>query len=142
MIYPQYRREKNRLAQQAYQARQKVKIKALESEWEQLQQLYEALYQAWLQRTKEIEQLHLNIELLLQNIKILRQSQEDNRYHPSLPLSSVYPLYRLSYHEQQRRQTELETLSDFNLWDFFSKGGFSEFPEFLSENDSLQVTLR
>jgi len=125
------RRKQNRLAQQAFRARQKVRVEALESEWAQLRQLHEALNHACSQRDREIQQLHSRVEELLQDIELLKNSQEIEKSWQSSPSPSASSSYASSSYEQHFSQTDQQrTISQFDLANYFGKEGFSTFPEF------------
>ncbi|KIW88615.1 uncharacterized protein Z519_10661 [Cladophialophora bantiana CBS 173.52] len=115
------RRAQNRLAQQAFRARQKVRVEALENEWAQLRQLHEALNQACSQRAKEIKQLESRVEELLHNIQLLKSSQEIERNWSSSPTTPE---------QQQYTQASAVTVAEADLRNFFSGGGLSELPDF------------
>jgi len=137
------RRKQNRIAQQAFRARQKVRVDALESEWQQLRQLHESLNQAYSQRSKEIEQLHSRVETLLQDIEFLKSSQEIERGWPSSPSSScASSSYASSSHAPRLPQQNKRAVPQFDLSNYFSKGGFSEFPEFPLHSDWVQGNSR
>ncbi|KIY01512.1 uncharacterized protein Z520_03064 [Fonsecaea multimorphosa CBS 102226] len=116
------RRVQNRLAQQAFRARQKIRVQALESEWTQLRQLHEALNQACSQQAKEIKQLQSRVEELLQDIELIKNSQENegNSWSSSCPTTP----------EQQLPMTSAITVAEAELRNFFIEGRISDFPEF------------
>ncbi|KAJ9609017.1 hypothetical protein H2200_006788 [Cladophialophora chaetospira] len=125
------RRKQNRLAQQAFRARQKVRVEALEGEWAQLRQLHESLNHACSERAKEIEQLHSRVEELLQDIEFLKNSQEIERGWPSSPSSScASSSYAPSSNGLRYPQQNQRMVSQLDLATYLSKGGYSEFPEF------------
>jgi len=136
------RRKQNRLAQQAFRSRQKVRVDALESEWTQLRQLHEGLNQACSQRSKEIEQLHSRVEELLHDIEFLKNSQDVERGWSSPSSSCASSSYAPSSYEQRYPQTEQRTIPQFDLSNYFNKGGFSEFPEFPLGRDWVQEDSR
>ncbi|OCT44094.1 hypothetical protein CLCR_00712 [Cladophialophora carrionii] len=144
----QRRRKQNRLAQQAFRARQKVRVEALEAEWARLRQLHEALNHACSQRAKEIEQLHSRVEELLQDIEFLKSSQELERGWPPSPsasssASSSYASSSSVYEQQSASaQAYQRTASQFDLANYLGKGGFSEFPEFPLNSDWIQGMSR
>ncbi|KIW35212.1 uncharacterized protein PV07_01921 [Cladophialophora immunda] len=116
----QRRRAQNRLAQQAFRARQKIRVEALENEWAQLRHLHEALNQACSQQAQEIKQLQSRVDELLHNIELLKNSQEVERTWSSSPTTP----------EQQYPQTNAMTLAEAELRNFFTEGGGAEFPDF------------
>jgi polyhydroxyalkanoate synthesis regulator phasin len=136
----QRRRKQNRIAQQAFRARQKVRVEALETEWAQLRQLHEALNHATVARQKEIEALHSRVEELLQDIEFLKSSQELERGWPSpSTTSSASSSYAPSaYTHSGSRDSRYGPASDpqhyragqFDLAAYFHKGAMVEFPEF------------
>ncbi|EXJ64631.1 hypothetical protein A1O7_00968 [Cladophialophora yegresii CBS 114405] len=136
------RRKQNRLAQQAFRARQKVRVEALEAEWARLRQLHEALNHACSQRAQEIEQLHSRVEELLQDIEFLKTSQELERGWPSSPSASTSS----SIYEQQsapaQRYHQRTTTPQFDLANYLGKGGLSDFPDFPLNPDWFQGMLR
>ncbi|KIW72874.1 hypothetical protein, variant [Phialophora macrospora] len=141
------RRKQNRLAQQAFRARQKVRVEALETEWAQLRQLHESLNHACSLRAKEIEQLHSRVEELLQDIEFLKSSQELERGWPSSPspssssssASSTYAPSSTYERQSAPAQTyQRTTTSQFDLANYLGKGGFSGFPEFPLNSDWIQ----
>ncbi|ETI28583.1 hypothetical protein G647_01033 [Cladophialophora carrionii CBS 160.54] len=143
------RRKQNRLAQQAFRARQKVRVEALEAEWARLRQLHEALNHACSQRAQEIEHLHSRVEELLQDIEFLKSSQELERGWPPSPsasssASSSSASSSSSVYEQQSAsaQTYQRMASQFDLASYLGKGGFSEFPEFPLNADWIQGMSR
>lgn len=135
----QRRRQQNRLAQQAFRARQKVRVEALEGEWAQLRQLHESLNHACSEREKEIKQLHSRVEELLQDIEFLKSSQEIERGWPSSPSSScASSSYASSSYGQRFPQQSQRTVSNFDLATYLSKGGYSEFPQFPLNSNWVQ----
>ena len=133
----QRRKKQNRLAQQAFRGRQKVRVDSLESEWQQLRTLHEGLNQAYAQRTKEVEQLQKRVEQLLQDIDFLRSSQEVETWWPSSPSATSSPSSWTSSPKQQYtpQQTDPYPTSGFDMQQFFGEDGFSQYADFsLSSN--------
>ncbi|OQV03892.1 hypothetical protein CLAIMM_08872 isoform 2 [Cladophialophora immunda] len=124
------RRAQNRLAQQAFRARQKIRVEALENEWAQLRHLHEALNQACSQQAQEIKQLQSRVDELLHNIELLKNSQEVERTWSSSPTTP----------EQQYPQTNAMTLAEAELRNFFTEGGGAEFPDFPESYRSYYTT--
>ncbi|KIW78109.1 hypothetical protein Z517_07942 [Fonsecaea pedrosoi CBS 271.37] len=115
------RRAQNRIAQQAFRARQKIRVEALEAEWTQLRQLHEALNRACSQQAKEIKQLEARVEELLRSIELLKNSRDAERTWSSSPTTP----------EHQYPQTSAITAAEAELRNFFCDGGgTSEFPDF------------
>ncbi|OAP57590.1 hypothetical protein AYL99_08328 [Fonsecaea erecta] len=114
------RRVQNRLAQQAFRARQKIRVEALESEWARLRRLHEDLNEACSQQATEIKQLQSRVEELLRDIEVLKATQEFERNWSSPPTTP----------EQQYRLASVLTVAEAELRNFFIEGGISDFPEF------------
>ncbi len=144
LISSQRRRKQNRLAQQAFRSRQKVRVDALESEWAQLRQLHESLNHACSQRSKEIEQLHSRVEELMQDIEFLKSSQEIEKGWPSSPSSSsASSTYASSSYDQRYSQQQSQrALPQFDASNYSNKGGFAEFPDFPLNYDWFQGMSR
>jgi uncharacterized coiled-coil protein SlyX len=126
----QRRRKQNRLAQQAFRARQKVRVEALEAEWAQLRQLHEALNNACAERDKEIQQLHGRVEELLRDIEMLKNSHDAEKGWQSSPSPSASSSYASSAYDQQYVPPDQRAITQFDLANYFGKNGFSTFPEF------------
>lgn len=129
------RRKQNRIAQQAFRARQKVRVEALETEWQQLRQLHEALNHASVARAKEIEALHSRVEALLQDIEFLKSSQELERGWPSpssASSASSMSSYAPSAYERRyaASQQHHHPAPQFDLAAFFNKSALLDLPEF------------
>jgi hypothetical protein len=125
---PKRRRKQNRLAQQAFRARQKVRVEALEAEWAQLRHLHEGLTQACQERSREIQQLQARVETLLQDIEFLKSSHEIERGWPNSPTNSSSASSWNSSPRQQYTQAQMYPANNADVKECFSQGRFPPFP--------------